>query len=74
MTILRLVIGGFGLLLGYLCLAQPDVIWRLTVWINRRFGREVTRTSSWDARVPLAGVVLIGSGILFIIIAFVRMS
>jgi len=72
--IIRLLIGGFGLLLGYLCLAQPDVIWALTARINRQFGREVKRTPAWDARVPLAGVVLIGSGILFITIAFVRMS
>jgi len=69
MTVVRLLIAISAIGLGVACIFATDAVWALVERFNQRIGKQVTRTDDWDARASLAGVILIGVGVVFIVTA-----
>jgi hypothetical protein len=59
--------------MGLACLFLTDLVWQLVEQVNARFGRHVARTEGWNARASFAGLILIGSGLLMLVTALLRM-
>jgi len=68
-TVVRLLIAISAIGFGTACIFATGWVWTLVERANRSLGKQVTRTDSWDARTSLAGVILIGVGVVFLVTA-----
>lgn len=71
--VIRLMLAMLGIGLGAAAIFATDWMWLLVQQVNAAFGRTVHRTERWNARAPIAGMILIGAGLVLLVTGLMRM-